>query len=189
MRKLLTVFALLFCLSTPLVMHAQAQETITVNKSDLSSDQVKALEAKAALEATQKKVDQYGKWVGVGHELGTAVNESLSAVTTNATAFANTSVGKWTIALVIWKVAGKDLAEILLGVVLFAIGFPIWIYSFYKNCITHRVLVKKDKDGNKQWELVNDTGRGSHIDLTGALWGHVACLAFGCLLITLEMFA
>jgi hypothetical protein len=154
----------------PPVVHAQNnEETVTVKKSQLTQEQLSNIE----LQATKDKVEQYGKWVGIGHELGTAVNESLSAVTANANNFAQTGVGKWTIFLVVWKVAGHDLLGFVIGFGTLVVGFIVWCYVFYKNCIPHRILIENSKTTGKKWELVN---QNSDREIAEVRWAHIGVL-------------
>jgi hypothetical protein len=179
-KRLMVALALLLSLLTPAVyaQNTTNDETVTVKKSDLTKDQLAQIQQQAVAD----KVRQYGSWVGVGHEIGTAVNESLSAVTNQANSFSNTSVGKWTIFLVIWKVAGHDIIGFFVGFFLLTVGIPVWTFAFYRNCITRRVLVSKTKDERK-WEVVNDgpaISRGDLSDLTlSRIFHFVALAVFG----------
>jgi hypothetical protein len=163
MKKTLYIALLAFCsLAVPAARAQASTETVTVNKSDLTPAQLKAIadkEAQDKIEIEQKeietKIGNYGKWVGIGHELGTAVNESLTAITTNANTFANSTAGHWTIALVVWKVIGADAIHLVLGFGLLAIGIPVWIFSFYQNCITRTVTLEKGADGVLKKKLIN----------------------------------
>jgi hypothetical protein len=187
MKKLMTFVILLACLITvPALAQDSDNDTVTVKRSQLTQDQRNALEA----QATKNKIETYGKWVGVGHELGTAVNESLAAVTTNATAFAGTNVGKMTMALVIWKVAGMDIAKIIVGFFILLVGIPVWVFAFYKNCITHRELIENSKDKGKKWEVVNIWERSGEIApmTMQRIWHFLALFAFG-MFTTLLMFS
>lgn len=179
MKKLMIYVALLVFLVAPATVYPQSstEDTVVVKKSQLTQAQL----ADIQVQATKDKVEQYGKWVGIGHELGTAVNESLAAVTTNATNFAGTGVGKMTMALVIWKVAGLDIARIVIGSFLLIAGIPIWVFAFYKNCITHREIIENSKEKGKKWEVVNRWERGGEIApmTVQRLWHFLALVAFG----------
>jgi len=106
----------------------QADETVTIKKSDLTKDQLD----KVAAAQLQEKIDRYGKWVGSGHEIGVAVNESLSAITNNAQTFSQTTPGKLTMFLVVYKVIGRDILGLLVSAVMLIVGLPFWIWSYRK---------------------------------------------------------
>jgi hypothetical protein len=128
MKNLKLVVALLVTL-VPVVGFAQdSQETVTIPKSSLT-DQQKAEYAAAQLKA---KSDQYGKWIGIGHEVGVAVNDGLAAVTTQANNFAQTPVGKWTMFVIIFKVIGSSAASYILITLMAFFAVPIWLWSYRK---------------------------------------------------------
>lgn len=140
-----SVLILLFLFIGVSVMSQQV-ERVTIEKSELTSDQLKKLEESELL----KKLDNYGKWVGIGGEIGTAVRESLMGVVDVADKFGNTDVGKFTLVMVAWKIIGKDLVRILLGVV-FLIMFTI---IFWRN-FTNTFMIKRVRKSGvwiKFWE-------------------------------------
>lgn len=164
---------------------SQSDDKVTISKSQLTKDQLADLDK----QALDQKISQYGKWVGVGHEIGTAVNESLSAVTTNAATFSQTDVGKMTIALVIFKVAGKELIALAVGLVFLITFVPLWSWSFYKNCVTRRILLEDNKQTGKRWELINDPAdkttevdgnRGIHALFLVLIMLIICAQIFGC---------
>lgn len=71
-------------------------------------------------------------WVGLGKEVGEAINSSLAAVTEQTSKFAETKVGTLTIALVVWRVMGRDVVGIVLGSLLFICVFPVILWSMRK---------------------------------------------------------
>jgi hypothetical protein len=139
MKKLLILLFLL-TLSTAVFADDQqnSEETVTIKKSQLTQDQLSKIEAQNVAE----KVKTYGFAAGVGHEIGIAVNESLTAIKSNVVDLSNTSVGKITIAVVVWKVIGKDLTGLVIGISMFAVGIPIWIWS-YRRFLPRKYLVKE----------------------------------------------
>lgn len=188
--KSLFVLVLLLLSFTPVAV-AQAQrqdDTVVLHKSDLTADQLAKAQQDATEKDVQDRVDRYGKWVGVGHELGTAVNESLSAITTQANNFAGTGVGKVTMAVVVYKVIGRDVLGFAIGILMLLIGIPLWWFSFYRNCITRRVVISKTKEETK-WELVNALDANSRDRLAWQRWGHVGVIAGFIVLSLIVMFA
>lgn len=98
---------------------------------------------KVALETNKKVVDAKASaqvasaYMGIGRELGEAVNSSLSAITEQSNKFANTSVGHLLIFIVLFKVC-KCL-------VVAAIGIPlVWILSFAFSMLVYRFYVKNN---------------------------------------------
>src|SRR5205807_1312407 len=105
-KKILVV--MLLTLSFAVFANAQAQsqsgneDTVTIPKSQLTPEQLQ----KVQQEQLDEKIKTYGKWVGIGKEVGVAVNSSLESITNQADHFAKTGVGKFTMVLVTWKVIG-----------------------------------------------------------------------------------
>jgi hypothetical protein len=89
-----------------------------------------------------KKLQTYGNWVGVGGEVGTAIEEGLSAVVDVANKFGKTDVGKFTLIMVGWKIIGKDIIRIILGIIFLIIFTWIIIFSFKRTCIERKILIK-----------------------------------------------
>ncbi|HEU5114653.1 MAG TPA: hypothetical protein VFT82_02720, partial [Candidatus Paceibacterota bacterium] len=159
-KSLKLAFAAMFVIAAPLFAqnnqgNQSQNDTIMVRKSDLPPELVKQLESQRELAQMSQKIETYGKWVGLGKEVGVAVNDSLSALTTQADKFSNTGVGKFTMFLVAYKVLGKDLLGALIGTPLLVAFFVVWIWSYRKNCIERPVLTSESKDGEKKFTVAN----------------------------------
>src|SRR6266576_3674649 len=126
MRTLCLAVALLLAISA---FAQDKDEKVTVPKSMLTREQLSALNQKNLRE-------NVSGWAGIGKEVGEAVNSSLQAITTQSNNFAQTSVGKLTVLLVIWKVIGDEFLHIAVGLLELVILLPIWIWSYRRVCIT-----------------------------------------------------
>ena len=144
MKKILSVFTILMLsvvVFTPKTnSQAYQDQKITVRQSDLTPDQIAKIKLQEANDELQKKLDTYGKWVGVGGEIGTAVKEGLSSVVDVADKFGSTNVGKFTMTMIAWKVIGKDIVRIFLGLIFFITYTCVLIYSYRRTCTTRSVL-------------------------------------------------
>lgn len=150
--KKLFVFLALFIMCATVFAQATTPEpakTIVVNESDLTTDQLVKIKTEAAEKVLQSKLETYGKWVGVGGEIGSAIKEGLNAVVDVADKFGNTRVGNFTMILVAWKIVGKDLVRILIGL-LFITIISILVFRNYRNSFTPRKVCTKD-NGWKFW--------------------------------------
>lgn len=147
---LFSVFAI-FVLAFSQTTYAQVTtpERITVDKNYLTSDQIAKIESDARVAELEKKLETYGNWVGVGGEIGTAVKEGLTAVVEVADKFGSTDVGKFTLVMVAWKVMGKDIIRIFLGLV-FIVGLTIMMLRIYKKTFT-TYKVANESNGIKFW--------------------------------------
>ena len=144
MKKLIVIlFTLLFAGSYMMTASASttnAEDTIMVRKSDLPPQVLKDLEDRQALALMSQRIETYGKWVGIGKEVGSAVNDSLSAITTQADNFAKTGVGKFTMVIVAYKVLGKDLVGMTIGIPLLVVWISIFIYFWRRLYVPHKIL-------------------------------------------------
>lgn len=139
---ILFIIALLTVAFTTNTSAQIAPEKITVNTSDLTPDQLAKIKAQQELETMQQKLDTYGKWVGVGGEIGIAVREGLNSVVDVADKFGGTDVGKFTLVMIAWKVMGKDVVRIFLGLI-FLVAVTWLIVKVYKNTfMPKRILVE-----------------------------------------------
>lgn len=153
MKRLLSVVVLMFSL----VLGVRAEDVVTAPAKSLTSEQL--LHVRSGELAT--KVESYGKWVGFGREIGTAVNETLSALTKNTEDLANTRVGTVAMILVVWKVAGsdmiragRDLLRIPIGIFLEIVLIAFCVWSLRRMVFGHPVLISKAKDGTKTYQWV-----------------------------------
>jgi hypothetical protein len=169
-RFLIAMFAVLacaamLCATVPAVAGDSSDEKITIKKGDLPPEVLKQLEMK-------EKIGDVSKWVGVGKEVGQAIDGALTAITKHADEIAKTGVGKFTMVLVAWKVMGHDLVGIVVGIIMLAVFIPIWACSYWRNCMPKQVLVRKDADGAEHYETKDpDDDSGSP-----RKWSHFAAI-------------
>jgi uncharacterized protein YxeA len=107
---------------------------------------------------TDGQIETAGKWVGFGKEVGTAVNESLKAVTGTAVDFSKTSLGKITVALVIYKVIGSDIIRVLFGILWLILVFTISIYIHLSYGRDKKILKSEkynieSKKYDREWSI------------------------------------
>lgn len=119
-------------------VYAQEVEMVSVPKSQLTSQQLAEIEANVQLD----KIQNYGKWVGVGDEIGVAVREGLMGVVDVADKFGSTDVGKFTMYMIAWKIIGKDAIRILLGLLFYFIITFLFIKIYNNTYRPKRVLVE-----------------------------------------------
>jgi hypothetical protein len=132
-------------------------EQVVVNVTDLTPGQLEKIKEAEQLKTMTEKISTYGKWVGVGNEVGVAIKEGLTAVVDVADKFGNTDVGKFTMYLIAWKVAGKDIVGIGLGmIILFAV--TLMLFKSFRRLYPRKVIIK----GNRlmfwkeiQYQIIN----------------------------------
>ena len=142
MKKILVLFV-----SMVMISLAAMSQTITLSPEDLQKldpsvkAQIDQLQVEKEITGTLKTA---GKWAGIGKEIGTAMNESLTAITTTASNFAETKLGKFTMVLVAWKVIGTDFLQLCIGLLWIVIVLVVSFFM-YRNNTDRRVLM------NKRW--------------------------------------
>lgn len=137
-------------LSTGFVFAAQ-QEMVSIPKDQLTEQQKAALTVKQ----TTATIEQAHGWVGLGKEVGEAVNSSLGAITTQADNFSKTGVGKLTVALVVWKVLGDQAFHFVGGLIELLVFLPIFLWSYRRMCMTRRVRTStKGLFREATWQVV-----------------------------------
>jgi hypothetical protein len=139
--KLFRLLPLLFTLTT--FAFSQQEEMVSVPKSKLTDQQ----KADLNLSKTQS-------WVGMGREIGEAVNSSMAAITTQSNNFAQTPVGKLTVFIVIWKVIGDEAIHVGGGLIELLIFVPVWIWSYRRTCMTRKVRTAGGWFHASTWQVV-----------------------------------
>jgi len=106
--------------------------------------------------------------IGWGKELGTAMHEGLAAVVDQTDRFGATRVGTFVMTMVAWKIMGKDVEGIVLGIPITFIGIAIWMWSIRRFLIGYRVVAsvegpffhrKKTYVDHDPYKFDNDSAR------------------------------
>lgn len=120
MKKLIVLLSIISLFIVSCCPNANAQEQTPTKPSPeqyLTSEQMAKYQSDLKVAELEKKLQTYGNWVGVGSEIGIAVREGLSAVVEVSDQFGKTEVGKFTMIMIAWKVMGKDVIKIFIGLV------------------------------------------------------------------------
>jgi hypothetical protein len=143
------------------VLSLTAVAQTTYAKEDLlklgvTESQIAVLNAE---KRTAEVMNVGSKWVGLGKEIGAAVNESLVALTKTAGDFSETKLGKFTMILVAYKIVGSDMLQVLFGLlwiaVVVAASFTIhWRYARDKRFLTKECFGENGKIQSRTYETV-----------------------------------
>lgn len=89
-------------------------------------------------------IEQVSKfdWEAMGKGIGKTVNEALSAVVDVADKFGATKVGQFTMVMVAWKVIGKDVVKIIIGLLFFITFTSALIFTFKRLTKPRRILIE-----------------------------------------------
>lgn len=149
------IFAVLF-LFNPAIAN-------TIDTSELTEKQRAELALKIASmkeSDSESFIDQAKKvndWASVGQNMGIAVASAAKEIGVAADDLLKTDVGKITVVLVAWKVAGKDMVELteqvmgyIIGIFLLVVSIPIWLYTFRRICISTVEKIEYPEKGFKR---------------------------------------
>jgi hypothetical protein len=120
---------------------------------------------------TDAQIETVGKWVGLGKEVGYAFDGALTAITTTATKFSETKLGKITMFLVIYKVIGTDILQIMFGVlwIILVISATLFIHINYGK--DKRILIKETYNSeSKKYDRVWEIRNGENEYRVGSVW-------------------
>lgn len=175
-KKIWLLLFTLLLVTTPVMSQVRPDtSSVTIPRSLLTSQQLEAANQTA-------RIETYGKWVGLGKEVGEAVNGSLAAVTDQTSKFADTNVGKFTMFIILWKVLGDDLLGVIFAISVGTIGWATIVWSYRRYTPTAKVLIKEEYDSvtkktNKIYKPVEEMFTGEDL-----LWLRLFH-AFGALII------
>ena len=159
MKKIFGLLSIFAFMLVAIPTQAQNPEKVGDPTSYMTAEQLAKYSSDMQIASLEKKLETYGNWVGVGGEVGNAIEEGLTAVVDVADKFTGTDVGKFTMVLVAWKVIGKDVVRIVLGIV-FIIVITFLFFKVYRNTfVPKRSLIEKSNPGFfkypkvKKWEV------------------------------------
>lgn len=145
---------LLLLLSSLLVSPAFAQK-VEVDLSELGTTaRNEVINANANKHSKKSAAEVTSQWIGVGKEVGEAVNAGLGAVVTSAETFGKTDVGRFTMWLIMWKLFGSQILHIVLGFIWGATGLSIVVWSYRRTFLPRRVLIERGPDNVRKYQLV-----------------------------------
>lgn len=79
----------------------------------------------------KSKLTEVSRYASFGKEIGVAVNETLKAVEDSAVRVSQTDLGKTAITIVVWKLLYKEIAGIVIGIIL--LGISIFAFVTGRN--------------------------------------------------------
>lgn len=139
-----------------IIGHPASGQVLTIDTSGLSPSIKNAIVEKMQQDAITQKIQTYGRWAGMGKEIGIAASEGLNAVKDFTVDVSKTNVGKTVLFLIVWKVAGIDFIRIILGTFLALISIWLISKSYFRLFATRRLIEKTGWwiFGTKKYEQV-----------------------------------
>lgn len=173
--------SLILMLSICFLGYSQSQN-VTIDLSRVDPDLKSKIEAAQTVQSIETKVNTYGRWVGIGKEIGTVIDESLKSITQRSNELANTKVGKFTMFIVAYKVIGMQLIQLIFGFLIFVVITTIYIWILRLLClpIKNKAITGEGKDKIINIDLVQQ-------DKNHAILGTSTTIYIVCLLIDIAV--
>jgi len=184
---------------------AAKSESIWVRESDIPPSALKNLQRDSKIQQVENKLEEINNYVGIGKEIGGAIDTSLGALAFHIDEISKTNVGKFTMLMVAWKIVGEDFSGYFSGLIIYLIFLGIWIWSwhqnFYKRQVPAEARIFPWKDvWYKPWKRREVTKWQPYEKQTGnfntaisygnaGYTGHLITLIFATLFMFLIMFA
>jgi len=178
-RKVLVVaLAVLLCGSP-------ANAAITVDTTGLTEaqkatlvqqvEQMKTAAAKAE-QASQFTPDKVNEWAELGKNIALAFTTVAKELGVAADQFLNSTTGKITLVLIIWKVAGQDILSLAIGGLFLLTFVPLWVYFFRRLCLMKSVVVEPVEGRRFPRRTIEYFGKDVDIDIIATRWVMLAVL-------------
>jgi len=142
-KLLLTVLIMLFTFA-PMTQaqNNQRNQQIVVDARDLPPAVLDEINKKKATKEIENKIEMYGKYAGMGKEVGIGIREGLTAVKDVSIEFSESDLGFFTMAMIGWNIIGFDLVRIAMGILVILFGFIFVMRSYFKTCTETRVYIE-----------------------------------------------
>jgi hypothetical protein len=167
MRRFAMALVAASLLFVPAMASAQATTApAKVDTAGLSDAQIAEVAATAErlkaetpedLRNARETVERMNQYVEIGKGLGSGIGAAAKELGVAVNDFAKTPVGKITMALIVFKVAGGQIIGILGGSIWFLVMIPLWIHYFNRICNPITVETEYDKESGKR---IRTTKRG-----------------------------
>lgn len=125
-----------------LFMSVASFSQITISQEDydrLSGETRTQIERITTEKAIKGEVKEVSEYASLGKEIGVAVNETLKAVEDSAIRISESNLGQTAITIVVWKLLYKEIAGVVIGILL--LGISLFLL------ITGRGKLSKDDAG------------------------------------------
>jgi len=184
MKKIVTLIFLIGVIfiagCCPANGQAQTQTTpnvVSIDLNKLSPDVQAAIQSQKEMDAVTNKIETYGKWAGMGKEVGIAVKDGLTAVKDVTLEIADSKLGHTVIWLVVWKVAGIDFARIVLSFIIVIVATFLIAKSYFRLFRTRQLVSKeglflwqKKTYNNWSYDWGGDSNRAAAQTFHAVIW-------------------
>lgn len=109
------------------------------------------------VEAVQSIANDISKYAGIGAEVGSALKGAVQALDQGLTVtedhvykFTGTTAGKFTMAIIVWKIAGEQLVGVIVGFILLII-LVFWIKFWMQRFFTGKMILMEHTGKDKKY--------------------------------------
>ncbi len=145
MKRLMIVAMAASLLAMPAMAQTQpTQPPPSIDVSGLSPEQIAQVNADVAAQRASTpvaKAQAVNEWVNIGTGIGSGLAAAARETGQVVNEFANTPVGKLTIAVILFKVMGGDLIQLIIGLIFFAAAISGWIACFRRVFAVRTVTI------------------------------------------------
>lgn len=124
-----------------LFMSVASFSQITISQEDY--DRLPGDEKITTEKAIKGEIKEVSEYASLGKEIGVAVNETLKAVEDSAIRISESNLGQTAITIVVWKLLYKEIAGVVIGILL--LGISLFLL------ITGRGKLSKDDEDAGGW--------------------------------------
>lgn len=162
MKKLFAALAVMFALTSPVMAQSAGCDSIAVEglPEAVVIDLKKKCVEWAKPITPAMSVDDMGEYAELGKKYGIALSEVAKSIGTTVNDLAQTSVGKFMLVMVAYRVMGEGVIGVLGGVVWFMTMIPLWLYMFHRMVLSTR----------KVFETFTPEGKLSNREVTPVDW-------------------
>lgn len=150
MKRSFVIFSMILAMSLFLASLANA---LDVSADGLTKEQKAQIQLqieqmkKVSAQSEKPTVQTANEWVDFGKNVALAFTTVAKDLGVAADTFLQSTTGKVTLVLIVWKVAGKDILGVIVGSSLLAILLALWVYFFRKLCVVKSITISKPETG------------------------------------------
>jgi hypothetical protein len=135
MKYLIPAFVLL--IATPAFGQVSTSGLSEVQKAEIEMQAAKMREDNE--NSPQRALETAKEWSELGTGVGTALVSVSKELGMAADEFSQTSVGKITVAVIVWKVMGAEVVRKLSAILFLFVAIPLWMKYFRKLAVVESI--------------------------------------------------
>jgi len=115
----------------------EAQKATLVQQAEQMKEQ-----AGKAAQTSQLSAEKVNEWAELGKNIAITFTTVAKELGVAADQFLNSTTGKITLFLIVWKMAGRDILGLMIGTSFLLAFVPLWIYFFRRLCLMKSVITE-----------------------------------------------